>query len=245
MSAIMSACCCDDSATCCDCSLASAYSLAASFGWTTDSPDGPGGTTQTMTVGAGFSAMTMTQTSPACVSGQYPPFTGSSFAVTRYAPPTTAAASFVATSSGSCTSRSATNEAGTWSGAYSGIGSGNGLSCWHEVNAASPAVDHYFWTIGAYFESTATCTVGFNTWPLWAWRFFAYSTPQATCHAPPSSGWTADVPSSGTAAGNSRILSVLWANNNSAAYCNTTAINQCSISSFGSSTFTAPSVTIS
>ncbi len=245
MSALLSVCCCDDTATCCSCSLASSYSVAVSLGWTVDGLDSTGSAVQTTTVGAGFSALTVSEASPLCVFGTYPSLTGSSYAATRYDLPTAASASFVTSSDGDCPSRSAGSEAGTWDSGYTGLGDGRGLTCWHEVNPSSPAVNYHFWTIGAYYESTATCTVGFNTYPLWAWSFLLYSSPQTACHAPTSaSNWSAEAPVSGTAAADSRLISFLIANNNNAAYCNTTATNRCRITSGASPVWQTESVTI-
>ena len=61
MSALLSLCCCDETATCCSCSLASSYSVAVSLGWTVDGLDSTGSAVQTTTVGAGFSALTVSE----------------------------------------------------------------------------------------------------------------------------------------------------------------------------------------
>ena len=226
MSALLSVCCCDETATCCSCSLASSYSVAVSLGWTVDGLDSTGSAVQTTTVGAGFSALTVSEASPLCELGTYPSITGSSYAATRYDLPTTAAASFVTSSDGDCTSRSAGSEAGTWDSGYVGLGDGRGLTCWHEVNSSSPAVNY-------------------NFWPLWAWRFMLYSSPQTACHAPTSaSNWSAEAPVSGTAAADSRLISFLIANNHNAAYCNTTVTNRCRITSSASPVWLTESVTI-
>ena len=209
MSALLSLCCCDETATCCSCSLASSYSVAVSLGWTVDGLDSTGSAVQTTTVGAGFSALTVSEASPLCVFGTYPSLTGSSYAATRYDLPTAASASFVTSSDGDCTSRSAGSEAGTWDSGYTGLGDGRGLTCWHEVNPSSPAVNYH------------------------------------SCHAPTSaSGWSAEAPVSGTAAADSRLISFLIANNNNAAYCNTTATNRCRITSGASPVWQTESVTI-
>ena len=249
MSAILTTCCCDAEPVCCDCRLSSSYSVAASVGWTTDSLEATGSTTQTMTVAAGFSSLVVSEYSPACDTGKYPSgSTGSDFAVRRYEFPTTAAVTMAATSSGTCTSQSTSAEAGTWSSGTVGLGEGRGLSCWHEVNTTSPTVNYHFWTIVAGFTSTATCTVGATTWPLWAWRGFLYSQPQTACHAPTAAtGWSANNPAAGTTAADSRLLGYMLTNNGTASYCNTTAIGRCSISSYGAASsglFTTPTVSV-
>ncbi len=244
MSNLLAECCCGSTPVCCDCSLATAYSVAASAGWTKSSLDGPTGSVQTMTVAASIPSTTMTLADPACVTG----ITGSisnptgAYAAKRYAPPATGTASLVATSSGTCSSISAINEAGSYSGPYVGTINGIGLTCFHEITADG-SFNNHFWTMGLGWTSTATCASGFPPPPEFSWRFLAYSTPQSSCHAPPSSGWTFNAPASGSTAANSNVIAALVANNHSAFTCDSNVY--CSITSYGASAYTSGSVTVS
>lgn len=245
MSALLSACCCDPEPVCCDCSLATAYSVAASAGWTVDSLESSGSSIQTMTVAASIPSTTMTLADPACIAG----ITGSvqnptgAYAAKRYGPPATGTASLAATSSGNCSSISAINEAGSYSGGYVGATQGIGLTCFHEI-ASDGSFDAHFWMMALGWSSTATCASGFPPPPEFNWRFSAFSTPQASCHAPPSSGWSFNFPATGSSAANSNlILGVLNNNRSASGDCNAVP-SRCAISPAGSSTTITGSVTV-
>ena len=244
MSALLSVCCCGDpDPVCCDCSLATSYAVAASAGWTIDSFDGLGGTLQTMTVAASIPSTTMTLYSPECafgITGSVTNVTGN-YAAKRYAPPATGTAVLVATSSGTCSSVSAFNEAGSYSGGYIGTIKGIGLTCFHEITADG-SFNAHFWAMGLRWYSTATCATGFPPPPEFDWRFLAYSTPQSSCHSPPSSGWNFNKPVAGTTAADSNVIAATVANNHFARTCGSNVY--CSITSNGADRYTSGSVTV-
>ena len=202
MSNLRAECCCDDSPVCCDCSLATAYSVAASFSWTAETLDSTSSNVIDASSSVSFSGLTCTEPTTPCSTGSH---ITSSFAVRTYSPSASmSAASLAIDFDGNCTDEAATNVAGATSG--SGLSAAAlveaGLACYHEIDS-SASLDVHFWVLNLGFDSTSTCSGGDNEW---IFRLLAYSTPQSSCHAPPSSGWNVLAPGSGTTAADSNLI---------------------------------------
>jgi hypothetical protein len=202
MSNLLAECCCDDSPVCCDCSLATAYSVAASFSWTAETLDSTSSNVIDASSSVSFSGLTCTEPTTPCSTGSH---ITSSFAVRTYSPSASmTTASLAIDFDGNCTDESGTNVAGATS--VSGLSAAAltraGLACYHEIDASS-SLDIHFWVLNLGFDSTATCSDSQNEWEF---TLLVYSTPQSSCHAPPSSGWNLLAPGSGTTAADSNLI---------------------------------------
>ena len=201
MSALLSACCCDEAATCCACTLASSYSVAVTASYDSQTFGNTGSPQTLVDVESAFSftGLTVTQPSSPCVLGQIPNFPATAvttWAVTKFdlqATALTTAAIICAIDSTYCPNTSETSIPGTPPSGDGGCTAPReGLICVHEINA-SIGLDIFYWMLSVDWQSSATC--GGATDPFeYTWAVCAYSTPQSTCHAPPSSGWSASPP---------------------------------------------------
>ena len=192
MSAILTTCCCDpdpDPLTCCDC-LASSYSIALDMAWTT-SADDTSGNFGTVDVAFTYSGWVVTaqecETLVTDPPGQYKisPFNSSSGLITG--------ADVSLSFSGSpltCVDRSisgATLDSPGITLGFSCLSDYNdALGCHHFRKADNSVV--YQWFHAMNFTSQTTCASGFST--AFKGCIIAEATEQASCHAPPSTGWT-------------------------------------------------------
>lgn len=202
MSNLLAECCCDDSPVCCDCSLATAYSVAASFSWTAETLDSTSSNIIDASSSVSFSGLTCTEPATPCSTGSH---ITSSFAVRTYSPSASmTTASLAIDFDGNCTDEAATNVAGATFGSGHSAAAlvRTGLACYHEIDS-SASLNIHFWVLNLGFASTSTCSDGDSEW---FFSLLAYSTPQSSCHAPPSSGWNLLAPGSGTTAADSNLI---------------------------------------
>lgn len=199
MSALLLVCCCDETATCCSCSLASSYSVAVSLGYDGQTYGNTGTPQNLVDVESAYSftGLTMTERSfDPCTTGRYPnapaPIEGT-FALSWFVGPSTLTMSAVASviDSSFCPNTFETNLAGN-------LSNSTYLRCVHEINT-SKNLDIFFWQIFVQWNSSDQCGSGGSIpGPEYSTFLNAYSTPQATCHAPPSSGWSFETPTDPT-----------------------------------------------
>jgi len=199
MSALISACCCgDEEATCCECTLASSYSVAVSLSYDSETRGDTGSPQGWVDVESAYSftGLTMTERSyDPCTTGRYPNFPApveGTFALSWFEGPSTLTMSALACviDSTFCPNTYETNLAGT-------VSSSAYLRCCHEINA-SKNLDIFFWQLFVVWTSSDQCSSAGQPGPEYSTYLRAYSTPQATCHTPPSSGWSFEQPTDPT-----------------------------------------------
>ena len=204
MSALLSVCCCDDTATCCSCSLASSYSVAVSLSYDSETFGNTGSPQTYVNVESAYSftGLAVTEDSTPCSIGSYPNFPApveGTWAQYQFSLPSTLTMSAVASviDSSFCPNTLETNLAGTVSGVSSTVGMRPGLVCVHEINT-SKSLDIFFWNLSVQWNSDDLCSSGTFPGPEYSTYLMAYSTPQSTCHAPPSTGWSFEQPTDPT-----------------------------------------------
>ena len=193
---LTSSCCCGDGPdpdplSCCDC-LASSYSMALDMGWTTDTDDTSG---NVGSVDVEFSYSGHVVTALPCTSrGTDPPgqhkistFENSSGLITG--------ANVSLSFSGSpltCVDRSVSGETLNSPNQYQlGFLCGNlfnsGFLACHHYRKDDDSVVYQWWHTMS-FDTQTLCAGGLTT--FFKGCVIAKATEQATCHEPPSSGWT-------------------------------------------------------
>ena len=198
MSALISSCCCgDEVATCCACALATSYSVAVSLGYDSETRGNTGSPQTLVDVESAYSftGLTMTEESVPCSTGGYP-FPGpteGTWAIYSFEGPSTLTMSALACviDSTLCPNTLETNLAGT-------LSTSTYLRCCHEINT-SKNLNTFFWQLFVQWNSDDECSTGGSfPGPEYSAYVIAYSTPQATCHTPPSSGWSFEQPTDPT-----------------------------------------------